>query len=600
MKAIRTIGIALLSVTLALAVLAGGTYLWARSATGSSLVPRGIVWGDSDVGDLWRFPMRTVGAGPKTLRFGAATPAWLSELEIDIVVDRLDLPTDQGMPRPGELLDEVKSRLGLARGDLGVTPSYAMVYDIAGWMRGNGWGGSRIASGPTGCTQDSDPICDGLDASWGSRGLANWDLDGVYGDWYGAHEMGHTMSQTHISGYRPNLRGCSGSGAIDVYPGGRIGGPDGASDRYYGFDVGDPNLRISTMVYSPEWRDFMTYCPNQWISDYTYEGILDAVTLRPTQVDSLVNGESLLCTGTANLTQSTGDIGSLYGLPDALPASWAISSALVLRLENSVGNEQAQYPLNLEGDSEREEGEDEIVFFDAVVPWAAGTSTISILHEGREVVSRTVSVHAPVVVLTYPNGGETLGDAVTVTWDATDADEDYLHYAVLYSADGGSNWRTLVTSWPEPSYTLSTDRLEGSTIARFRVIASDGVNTGRDDSDGNVAVPFKPPDVQIDFPPDGSTFVLGQTVILSGRARGPDRRGISDSGYSWTSTQDGSLGTGGEIVTTGLSLGSHTIALRVRDSEGLSGEASIQLTVVEEWAATAAPGRLYLPLAMKQ
>jgi CubicO group peptidase (beta-lactamase class C family) len=81
-KALRRIGIVLLSLILVLGVLAGGTYMWARSATDMSLVARGIMWGDSDVGDVHRFPSRTVHASSEPVRFRARTPDWLSELRL--------------------------------------------------------------------------------------------------------------------------------------------------------------------------------------------------------------------------------------------------------------------------------------------------------------------------------------------------------------------------------------------------------------------------------------------------------------------------------------------------------------------------------------
>ena len=82
MKILRRIGIALLSLVLVLGTLAGTTYLWARSATDTSLVARGIMWGDSDVGDVHRFPSRAVRAGSEPVRFRSATPDWLADLRL--------------------------------------------------------------------------------------------------------------------------------------------------------------------------------------------------------------------------------------------------------------------------------------------------------------------------------------------------------------------------------------------------------------------------------------------------------------------------------------------------------------------------------------
>jgi CubicO group peptidase (beta-lactamase class C family) len=45
-------------ISLVLLAITGGMYLWALNSTDTSLIARGIVWGDSDAGDLYRFPTR--------------------------------------------------------------------------------------------------------------------------------------------------------------------------------------------------------------------------------------------------------------------------------------------------------------------------------------------------------------------------------------------------------------------------------------------------------------------------------------------------------------------------------------------------------------
>ena len=62
--------IRILAIAMAIVVIiAGGTYLWAYLATGTSLVARGILWGDSDAGDLYRFPTRRITAGGDPVLF---------------------------------------------------------------------------------------------------------------------------------------------------------------------------------------------------------------------------------------------------------------------------------------------------------------------------------------------------------------------------------------------------------------------------------------------------------------------------------------------------------------------------------------------------
>jgi len=62
MRILKRAGFILLVLVLALAVLAGGVYLWALMSTDTSLAARGIIWGGSRVDDWKRFPSRQVHA----------------------------------------------------------------------------------------------------------------------------------------------------------------------------------------------------------------------------------------------------------------------------------------------------------------------------------------------------------------------------------------------------------------------------------------------------------------------------------------------------------------------------------------------------------
>ncbi|MES2524566.1 MAG: hypothetical protein V4617_17840 [Gemmatimonadota bacterium] len=70
-----------------------------------------------------------------------------------------------------------------------------------------------------------------------------------------AHELGHTWGREHAP--------CGGvAGADASYP--HAGGTIGA----YGFNL------TTGQVVSSDWKDLMGYCGPQWVSDYTYRGIM--------------------------------------------------------------------------------------------------------------------------------------------------------------------------------------------------------------------------------------------------------------------------------------------------------------------------------------
>jgi len=122
------------------------------------------------------------------------------------------------------------------------------------------------------------------------------------------------------------------------------------------------------------------------------------------------------------------------------------------------------------------------------VPYITDTARIVIGKGTTDIVSRTVSAHAPVVTVVSSNGGEKISGSTTVSWSATDQDGDELSFAVLYSLDGGTTWNALATGLTAPNYEWDVSGLPAGDSYLIRVMATDGFNTGQDVSDTVFAV----------------------------------------------------------------------------------------------------------------
>ena len=129
--------------------------------------------------------------------------------------------------------------------------------------------------------------------------------------------------------------------------------------------------------------------------------------------------------------------------------------------------------------------------------------------------------------------------------------------------------------------TRCTGTAHQSTVekALFKVIASDGVNTGQDQSDGTFQVARKAPVAFIIAPNEGAHFVPEQQVMLVGEGYDPEDGNLPDAGLSWSSDRQGDLGTGRQLSVTGLQLGWHVITLQATDSDGQSGAATVSVYV---------------------
>ena len=120
------------------------------------------------------------------------------------------------------------------------------------------------------------------------------------------------------------------------------------------------------------------------------------------------------------------------------------------------------------------------------LPFFEGTRFIQIRNStGQVLVERTITVNSPTVEVTFPNGGESLkvGSDYTITWKASDQDEDELSYLIAYSQDNGENWIPLASNIKEKQYVWDLSSVSQGDRYLIKVIATDGINTGEDMSD---------------------------------------------------------------------------------------------------------------------
>ncbi|HSK02434.1 MAG TPA: pre-peptidase C-terminal domain-containing protein, partial [Kofleriaceae bacterium] len=85
------------------------------------------------------------------------------------------------------------------------------------------------------------------------------------------------------------------------------------------------------------------------------------------------------------------------------------------------------------------------------------------------------------------------------------------------------------------------------------------------------------PTVSISAPANGSSYPSGTSVTMTGSANDAQDGPLSGA-IVWTSSLDGSLGTGASVSRV-LTVGTHTITARATDSGGLIGQAQISVTI---------------------
>ncbi|MCC6187956.1 MAG: hypothetical protein IT318_02900 [Anaerolineales bacterium] len=430
---------------------------------------------------------------------------------------------------------------------------YGVVDDGGGFMRGKAAGiPGTIAAGPSGTD------------NWG------WDFDGSYNDWYGGHEIGHTRGRYHAE-Y------CGAAdGAAYPYPTGRISPDLTGNGAIYGFDI------TTRAIYPPSWKDVMTYCSNEWVSDFTYEGIrsyLVGVGLGPEAAPEMVTATDFLAVvGQADLESGTAHLESAYlvshdaTVPLPEPGDWTIA------LVDAGGADLASYAFAPEELSDAEASLGTPAVIAELIPWSPGAVKVEIRYMDQVVAERSASANAPSVELTAPADGATLPDGpFQVAWTGLDADGDPLVYSLLYSNDGGTNWTPLATDLTGSEVELNTDQLPGGA-GLLRIVVSDGFLSGQDTS-GAITVPLHAPEAQMQLPNPGQVFFPTQQVTLLATAYDLEDGTLGDAAFAWSSDRDGGLGTGAGLSTAELSTGQHVITLLVTDSDGMTTQVQRLLEV---------------------
>jgi hypothetical protein len=133
------------------------------------------------------------------------------------------------------------------------------------------------------------------------------------------------------------------------------------------------------------------------------------------------------------------------------------------------------------------------------------------------------------------------------------------------------------------------------------VLASDGIHTAVDQSDGPFVIPNHPPTVAIRAPANNTTLFVEQSLGLEADAYDSDTGTMDDGQVQWFSSRDGLLGNGAQVTIASLSAGTHVITVRADDGQGGAATASVTVIVRADLTEPVIPpvGETYLPLILR-
>ena len=136
---------------------------------------------------------------------------------------------------------------------------------------------------------------------------------------------------------------------------------------------------------------------------------------------------------------------------------------------------------------------------------------------------------------------------------------------------------------------VNTEFLPGSQTSQIKILATDGINTTEDFSDGFFQVEGKSPLAKVYNPLNNEQIPYGISALLDGTGYDLEDGIISGDNISWSSDKDGFLGTGPNILVD-LSYGCHTLTIKITDSDGYSSQDSINIFV---------GSKIFIPLILR-
>jgi hypothetical protein len=433
---------------------------------------------------------------------------------------------------------------------------YAMVDDGGGFMRGKAAGiPGKISAGPTG------------------PGTFGWDFDGSFGDWYGGHEIAHSLNRYHAE--------YCGAGGGEAYPysTGRISPDLTGNSAIYGFDI------TSRTIYPPSWKDVMTYCANQWVSDFTYEGIRDRLVSLGSAAEMTIQGlaesqQYILVAGIADLEGHTAEILNLQMIDQETSVLLPVPGDWEIALVGATNNDLAVYPFSPQELTDAEDSLGTPAIIGELAPFENGTQRVEIRYGGQVVASRQASSNPPVIEVVEPKEFSEFRGPFRLSWEASDTDGDPLTFSVLFSNNGGETWETLAAGLDGDHIDLDGAQLPGGE-SLLKVLANDGFWSTAGNSQPFV-ISQHPPTASIVSPDPGAFFYPTQPVALEGTAYDLEDGTIEDdAAFQWQSSISGDLGTGKNLITIDLPLGEHLITLSVTDSNGMTGTDTRSITIVD-------------------
>ncbi len=390
---------------------------------------------------------------------------------------------------------------------------------------------------------------------------------------------GHAMAQElgHNSGFPGHAPGCGAGSPDPNYP--IYDGYPSASIGEFGFDT------VNSVVFDPAiTRDFMSYCRNPWVSPYTYLKLLRTFTSAARAAPQTLFAQQQVMTFSFAVHRN-GKVNHFKPGLDAVvppPVFTGTVTPYTVELHDQDGNPLVSQRLRLYPPLQTLD--DAVLDFFVEIPRRDDATSVVIRQDDKTLYKHTIAKSDPVVTLRSlkmaAKARAVQTGTIPVGWAGKGARDSSARYTLRYSNDGGRSWFLLADDLTQKEFTVDLDELPGGDECVLQVTAASGLRTATATSE-SFKVARKPRAIEILSPKNGDVVEASQSVSLFGFSQSLEGSGDPD-GLNWSSSIDGYLGSGNQVIPAMLTPGRHRITLSGDDGMGGETSKSIYIRVLPE------------------
>ena len=404
----------------------------------------------------------------------------------------------------------------------------------------------------------------GIPTAYGGCGGGNVGASFVGSGSIMAQELGHGLNRAHAPG-------CGAGGPDPNYP--HYAHPSSATIGEYGIDY------ATGAVYDPtNSNDFMGYCPNPWVSPYTYRGLINGINNQPTPGSAPAAGvdaehlryeeEHLYLSFRVSCD---GDVDLQSGFTQVGPAGMSMGKETPHSIEvhNSNGKVLWAKQLTLE-EAHQDHSHSHTNYFEAIPMREEAQKLVFKCGHHAGPTVKDIPKQPPDVTIKSPKDvkRQATSSKLKLEWETKSNSDEKVTSIIRYSNDGGKTWQPVAIGLEESEYEVDLDQLPSGDDCRLQVAASTILRTATAETVSFI-VEKKARQAMISPIRDLAGTRPQQHVELAGCAYSPDGCAEEEE-LQWFSNIEGYLGTGSYLIANNLRAGEHVISLIAPD--GLDGE----------------------------